>query len=483
MASLIGLGAGSEFFANYGQQDAQGYTYWVFQQRYGDTTVQYATLRVIVDPEGYTAGLACSFTPNLGIAEEGTSITAEQALEVVRSTFAQYNLTFYPEYTEKVAVSFYDVNYRAWAVYSNNPDAGGSFDMMYMEFFVSYSGEFLYCLPVGSLSTSNTDAFKASEYFDNMQPTTWSGEVTLYDGTRLAITVPIAYNPSDGRYYLCDTERKIMVAAYYNFAYEGFINFTTSDDGTVWDNNHLITYYNYIRAYDFYASQGLYSADGFGTPILILTGMCDQNGNGVDNACHMGINMGWVCFGASDVNTYGEALDVIAHEFTHGITTTAMCGMLYANETGAINESYSDILGNICELLAGATWDTTQWLCGEMSGAAIRSISDPHSFQQPEYIGDSYYYPPTDSPSDQNDNGGVHWNSSLLSLVAYRLWQEGMPLEDMKALWVNSIMLITPGSGYEEVCASLLMSVDMMGLNAGYRSVITDAFTAIGVTV
>lgn len=56
VSGLIGLGAGSEFFCVSGSQDDDGYTYYTFQQRYGDVTVMYATLRVVVDPDGYAAG-------------------------------------------------------------------------------------------------------------------------------------------------------------------------------------------------------------------------------------------------------------------------------------------------------------------------------------------------------------------------------------------------------------------------------------------
>ena len=79
VASLIGLSAGSEFFCVFGEQDSKGYTYYTFQQKYGGLTLQYATLKVIVDPEGYAAGLSCSFTPDVGIAEEKTFISAAQA--------------------------------------------------------------------------------------------------------------------------------------------------------------------------------------------------------------------------------------------------------------------------------------------------------------------------------------------------------------------------------------------------------------------
>lgn len=62
IAELLGLSWGSEFFAVYGEQDEYGYTYLTYKQRYGDLTLENAVLKIILDPQGYTAGLVSSFT-------------------------------------------------------------------------------------------------------------------------------------------------------------------------------------------------------------------------------------------------------------------------------------------------------------------------------------------------------------------------------------------------------------------------------------
>ena len=85
LASLLGLGKGCEFFAVYSERDDDGYMYYTYQQRYGGNTLLYSTLRVVVDPDGYTAGLSCSFVPNLGIVEDQGGITAAEAENIVRS--------------------------------------------------------------------------------------------------------------------------------------------------------------------------------------------------------------------------------------------------------------------------------------------------------------------------------------------------------------------------------------------------------------
>jgi hypothetical protein len=233
LASLLGLGYGCEFFAKYGEKDEDGYTYYTFHQRFGDSTVQFATLRVIVDPSGYTAGLSCSFIPNIGISDKIQGITPEQAVEIVKATYPNEELIYYPEATKQVAVAFNYVTYNAYAVFTNNPYMTSSFDMAYYEHFVGLDGTFMYSLPVASMVTENDDSFQASAYFEGLEQTTYSGYVRLYEGSLKHIEVPIAYNPSDGLYYLCDVEREIIVADHRSVYYEGVLRSSPRSSGLV----------------------------------------------------------------------------------------------------------------------------------------------------------------------------------------------------------------------------------------------------------
>lgn len=479
VASLIGLSNGSEFFCVYGEEDNAGYIYYTFQQKYGGLTLQYATLKVIIDPNGYTAGLTCSFTPNVGIAEEKTFISEAEAESIVKKRFPENVYQYYTDCTQKSAVTYNNLAVECMVVYTSNPDQSMSFDMPYIEHFVSYAGEYLTSVPTSSIGSEITDAYKTSDYFKNLQPATCTATVTLYDGTTKEITVPTAYNEQDNLYYLADIDRKIMVADYAAFNYQdGKLDFITSADNQGWDNNYLITYYNYILAYDYYADMNIKSVDGFETPILITVNMCYENGEPDDNAYYYGINNGWACFGSSQVNCYGEGLDIVAHEFTHGITRNAMMGTKYANETGAINEAYSDIMGNIIEMSFNETTDQS-WLVGENTGTTLRSMSDPNAFQQPAYVGDLYYGSNVLTAHQFNDNGSVHTNNSLLSHIAYQLNASGMSLSDQSKLWFTSIELLTPLADYDDVHACLLFSAKINGLEQ-YSDTITGLFLNAG---
>lgn len=480
IAGLLGLGAGSDFFCEYGEKNNNtGYTYYTFKQRYGEGTMENRTLKVFIDPEGYAAGLSSSFVPNLGYAEPVDWVAPQQAETVITDTvYPGKNITVYSEYTQKVAVTYNETIYSAYAVYTDNfTQAGQDAGLPYLVSYVNWDGTYIDTYATSVLSGIETDQ-TASAYFEGMKPSTYTGTVWLQDGSSTSITVPIAYDAEKECYYLMDVDRKIAVADRTMFFDQGFVSFSSSSDGQTWDNNHLLAFYNYIRVYDFFANMGIYSIDGTGAPILVCCDWLDDYGEPFDNASSSGILRGWAVFSMSDANHFSEAVDVIAHEFTHGVSGYMRGGDIYMNHTGAINEGFSDIMGNVVEMSLGATTDT-QWLIGEMSGRVLRSLSDPLLSSNPIELGGQYYappVPPSEVDNEKNDRGGVHINASLLSQMSYKLYQYGMSLEEESRLWFTCMGLITPKSDYNEIYEALMMSVKMLELDQRYADFLTDAF-------
>ena len=481
MAALLGFGKGSNFFCVYRETNNMGYTFYTYQQRYGGITLRYATLRIVVDPEGYTAGLSCSFVPNVGTAPQEPQITAEQAVEIVKKRYAKFNLTYYPEQTVLMAVPYNNIVVNCYIVYTNNPDVYPGFDIPYYEHLVAIDGSYLTIMPTTSFATPGGDAVDNSYFFEGMEVQTLNKTVQLNDGTTRDLSVPVSYNPRDGRFYLMDPSRKIAVAQYYDFNFDYYsVNFVTGSTPDGWSDNNLLAYANYIILYDFYLSHGIRSVDGFGTPILVTVGYCEEDGTPIDNCCYYGINHGWACFAVSDANHSSDCVDVCGHEYTHGITRHSMQGILYQNETGAINEAYSDIMGNLAEMSLGYTSDTT-WLHEERSGQHIRNLGDPNECQQPAYVGDVWYRPPVLNPNfDLNDYGGVHYNNSLVGHIAYLMDQAGMTYEQQIAMWLNSIEIINPRSNYEDLHAALLFSLKINGLLQEFGPALNRAFKGAG---
>lgn len=144
--------------------------------------------------------------------------------------------------------------------------------------------------------------------------------------------------------------------------------------------------------------------------------------NNYNNAFWNGSQM---VYGDGDGSTFIElsrSLDVVAHELTHAVTDSES-DLIYSYESGAINESMSDIFGAGAEWYAdGQVISSNTWLIGEdiytpgTPGDALRDMSDPQD------AGDYDYYPTRYTGSA--DNGGVHWNSGISNL-AFVLLVEG----------------------------------------------------------
>ncbi len=484
IASLLGLGRGSEFYAVYGQKNRFGYTTYVYRQRYGDLTLENAVLKIFVDPEGYTCGLVSSFTPNAGIAPENEeAVTMQEAREAVEQAWKGQTFYFFDEYTRQTSVTIDDVAYHAWAVFTDAPQEMEEEGRPYLEHLVAYDGSYLMYMAVSSpeelVPGDSALVEYALSWFNDKEPDTWTGTVRHFDGREEKLTVPVVRD-RDGVMYLADAGRHILVSDYYTFTYKHDYIPWTSGDGSEWPDCYLIAYANLIRVYDFFKEYGYASIDGCEMPVLLLTDYCSAEKRPIDNACFSGLSAGWACFCFSSINTYGESIDVVGHEYVHGISYCCRMGDVYANEPGALNESTSDIIGNLCEMMLGAT-DDTEWLMGENTGEAIRSMSFPWRFRQPVRVGGTYYTEPSAMPGMDNDFGGVHDNCSLINYIAWQLHAQGMPVEEELKLWLEALNFLTPESGFREIHYALEFACSVRQIDALWIGRIHMLFEQAGI--
>lgn len=232
----------------------------------------------------------------------------------------------------------------------------------------------------------------------------------------------------------------------------------------------------------FFTKHARYSFDDAGGRIISYV----HFGDNFDNASWDGIRM---IFGDGPNNSIPNvANDIVAHEFTHGVTQYS-ANLIYAQESGALNESFSDIFGEAVEVyLEGAP----DWLEGA-DAAPIRSFSNPNDFQQPDtYLGD-FWLP----VSDPFDNGGVHINSGVQNHWFYLLTEGGSGVNDNNdAYAVNGIgmeqaaqiayrnltVYLTPTSQYADArLGSLNSAVDLFGAASPQAQAVKDAWHAVGV--
>lgn len=112
-------------------------------------------------------------------------------------------------------------------------------------------------------------------------------------------------------------------------------------------------------------------------------------------------------------------LDVVGHEMFHGVTDST-ARLEYANQSGALNESMSDIFGIIIANFSNPDPRTWNWKVGEglsPSGEPFRDMSDPAKFGQPAHMDDFVILPNT----EPGDFGGVHTNSGIHNKAAFNI--------------------------------------------------------------
>jgi uncharacterized protein (TIGR03382 family) len=149
------------------------------------------------------------------------------------------------------------------------------------------------------------------------------------------------------------------------------------------------------------------------------------------------------------------AFDVTAHELTHGVTS-ATANLAYQNESGALNEAWSDILAAVCEAWDDGAVSADTWLVGEdiftpdVPGDGLRFMADPTAdaaLYPPELGGSRDFYP--DRYMGAEDNGGVHLNSGIANLAFQLLVDGGTHPRDQTTFTVPGIGITQAGAIFE----------------------------------
>jgi len=240
-----------------------------------------------------------------------------------------------------------------------------------------------------------------------------------------------------GQYEMRDVTRTGEIITYENLYGGGPIS-TDPDGDKIWDDNvgqraAVSGHVSAALTYDYFLSTfGRDSYDGFGSNIIAnvhdsaYVNNAYWNGSGVNFADGDGVNY----------RPFSGSLDVVAHEIAHGVTEHT-ANLIYRFQSGALNESYSDVFGSCV--------DRDDWLLGEdiriTAPGFIRSMEDPSLRGQPEHMNDYLYYP------IETDNGGVHINSGIPNYAFY--WAASLTSREVaEQIWYRTLTTyLTPSSG------------------------------------
>lgn len=192
-------------------------------------------------------------------------------------------------------------------------------------------------------------------------------------------------------------------------------------------------------------------------------------------------------------------LDVCAHEFTHAVTEYT-ADLVYQRESGALNESFSDIFGVVVEFAcqgdARASYPNriagqADWLlaedCTYPQRTALRDMRNPARYSQPSRYRGTYWYTGT------SDNGGVHCNSGAQNHMMYLLAEGGAGVNDgisyaIAGLGVENARQIAyraltvycgPHTDYRAARLAWLSAAQ--DLNPAWVQVVQAAWAAVGV--
>ena len=227
----------------------------------------------------------------------------------------------------------------------------------------------------------------------------------------------------------------------------------------------------------------------------------DGHGMQLVAAVHFGedyLNAFWdgaqMVFGDGDGDTFvrfTKSLDVIAHELTHAVTEKT-AGLIYHNQQGALNESFSDVFGSLVKQYLGKeTAGAADWLIGRdivgpgFNGTALRSLKAPGSAyqgdRQPKNMSGYLDLPDTFF----GDWGGVHINSGIPNHAFYLVADAlgGYAWERAGRIWYQTLLALNSQSNFEE-CAATCLAVAGRDYGVGgdeYRAV-EAAWRTVGVS-
>lgn len=311
--------------------------------------------------------------------------------------------------------------------------------------------------------------------------------VTAYSGTQTIIT-----DSFGGSYRLRESGRGNGIQTYNmqtGTSYGAAVDFTDADNN--WNNvnaqqDEVATdaHWGAEMTYDYYMQEhSRNSIDGNG---FLLRSYVHYDNN-YSNAFWDGQRMTYGD-GSGSYNPF-TALDITGHEITHGLDSYT-ADLDYQDESGALNESFSDIFGVAIEWFAKPS--QANWLMGENIGVVIRSMSNPNSYGDPDtYFGTNW------AALGGADNGGVHTNSGVQNFWFYLLVNggtgtndngdaytvNGLGMTDAAAIaFRNLTVYLTNTSQFADARFYAIQSaIDLFGACSPEVEATTNAWYAVGV--
>ena len=249
------------------------------------------------------------------------------------------------------------------------------------------------------------------------------------------------------------------------------VGYTTS-----WLRSAVSAQSNMARVFDYYTSVlGRNSFDDNGAALVMSI---DYNPSGSSatgwrNAAWTGSVM---VFG--DAGSTQAALDLVAHEYTHAVIQY-INGLAYLGESGAMNESYADIMGALIENKTGSA----RWLFAEdAAGNPYRNMEDPSDYRQPEHYGGRYVDSCGCTADDDFDY--VHSNSGIMNFAAYKMMdatKNQVSGEQWARVFYDSLYRLPSTAKFVDARYAIIASARAEGFSTAQIDAIKTAFDSVGI--
>ena len=235
---------------------------------------------------------------------------------------------------------------------------------------------------------------------------------------------------------------------------------------------------------------GRASIDGAGLPLRATV----HYGQQYDNAFWDGEQM---VFGDGDGQVFARftaSLSVIGHELAHGVTQHT-AELVYEGQSGALNESISDVFGALVEQHSrGQSAAEASWLIGEglftdqVEGNALRSMKAPGTAYDDDVLGkDPQPATMADYVDTTDDNGGVHLNSGIPNHAFYRVAAAlgGHAWDAAGPIWYDTISGdLPPTATFEQfAAATAAAAVARFGDGSREHRAVRDAWSTVGLPI
>jgi Zn-dependent metalloprotease len=226
----------------------------------------------------------------------------------------------------------------------------------------------------------------------------------------------------------------------------------------------------------------------------------DDNGMTLISSTHLGQRLNnafWtgeqMCYGDGDGQIFirfTKSFDVVGHELTHGVISHT-CNLIYANESGALNEHFADVFGSLVKQWSKRqTVTRADWLIGadimgpRTSAKSLRTFKAGKAYEndpllgtdpQPKHLRDKY--------TGSSDNGGVHINSGIPNHAFYLTAMEigGRAWQRAGQIWYKTMLKLHANSSFADMVESTAeTAVTLYGANSKEHRAVTKAWKSVG---